>query len=140
MPDEQKIEEKKSDVEILFPDQEVYGVKVRPWTFSQFVSILPDLLGIRKNLKENGIEIGELENLREDDEGKILDFLVKLLPMIPATTIVAKTIKEDVNKIEEWEFDKTAGIFLVILIQNAGRIKNFFGLGLKAMREVRKAG
>jgi len=140
MSEEQKIEEKKPDAEILFPDQEVYGVKVRPWTFNQFVSILPDLLNIRKGLKENGIEIGELENLKDDDEGKILEFLVKLLPLIPATTIVAKTIKEEIEKVEEWEFDKTAGIFLVILIQNAGRIKNFFGLGLRAMQAVRKAG
>lgn len=139
MPEEIKSNES-TDVEVLFPEQEFYGVKVRPWTFNQFVSLLPVLMQARKELKAHGIEIDNLNKLKDEDQEQILDFLVRLLPLIPAVGVVSKTVGINIEEVEKWEFDKTATIFLIILIQNAGRVKNFFGLGLTAMKTIQAAG
>jgi len=132
--------EKKSDTEVLFPETEMYGIKIRPWTYDQFISILPEVSKVAAQLKENNIRMEDLEKIKDGEEEKILDFFARLLPLLPAVDIVSKTIEVDKEEVKKWEFDKTSSIFLMIIIKNASRIKNSFGLGLTAMKSMRKTG
>jgi hypothetical protein len=132
-------EDKKSDAEVLFPEQEVYGVKIRPWTFPQFQKVMPDLIMMAKAFKNLGIRIEDLPEKREDMEfEKILMLLEKIIPILPVCEIVAKTTGIDRETVVLWEFDKTTVLFLMIIVQNVRRIKNLSGLGKDVSLMVRK--
>jgi hypothetical protein len=130
---------KKTDAEVLFPGKEVYGFMIKPWTYDQFVLVFPLLVRLGLVLKENGISLDQLDHLGDGDTGKIISLIENLVPFIPVKEIVSKTVGESLNGVGVWEFDKTITIFLVIMIENARRIKNFFGLGLEAIRTLKMA-
>lgn len=129
---EKKKKVEKSEQEILYPDIEVAGFKVRPWSFDQFFDMLPIFLQGSDILKANGISLEDFEGLaKERDTKKILSLLSVFRPIIPE--VVSKTIGIEIETVKKMEFDRVISIALVILIQNAERIKNFSGLGKKAM-------
>ncbi len=133
------VEEGKTGEEVLFPEQEVYGVKLSPWTYDQFISMMPLLLKTRQELKVRNILLEDLSKLKEADPDGILQFLVNIIPALPVKEIVSATTSITLDDIKKWKFDKTSSIFLVILVQNAGGLKNFFGLGLTAIKSLRLA-
>lgn len=122
--------EEKNEGQILSPEIEVGGFKVKPWSFDQFFSMLPIFAGAAAMLKAKDISFSEFEKLTEDPE-KLLKLICEAGPV--AREMVAKTIKVEPEEVGKMEFDRVISIALVVLIQNAERIKNFSGLGKTAM-------
>jgi hypothetical protein len=125
--------EKKSELEILSPEIEILGRKIRPWTFEQFVALLPTLAKIGEEFKEKGITLEHLDAVG-DDSRKIFDLLTAVAPSIPA--VVAKTLRIEQGEVESMDYDQVITIAVVILIQNAEKLKNFSGLGRAALQSL----
>jgi len=127
------IVKKKPEMEVLFPGIEAGGFKIKPWTFEQFLNLLPAFIDVSATLKESGIKFENIEKLAQDPK-KIILFLSAIKPAIPQ--IVAETIGMDVSEVKAMDFDRAASIALVILIMNAEKIKNFSGLGKTALKSL----
>lgn len=127
------MKKKKSETEILSPEIKVGPYKVKPWSFEQFVSILPSLVEIGEILKEKEILIDDIELLRKEPK-RIIELIVAVGPVVPA--IVAKTLRIEVSEVNEMDFDQATTITLLILIQNAEKLKNFSGLGKSALQSL----
>ena len=130
------MKKKKSETEILSPEIEVGKYKVKPWSFDQFISILPSLVAMGEFLKEKKIVVDDIELLKKDTK-KITELITAVGPLIPA--IVAKTLRVEVNEVNEMDFDQATTIALLILIQNAEKLKNFSGLGKSALQSLMSA-
>lgn len=124
---------KKSETEILFPGVEIGGHKIKPWTFEQFLNLIPAFIDVSVSLKDKGIKFENIEKLAEDPKNLIL-FISAIKPVVPQ--IVAETIGLDVSEVKAMDFDRAASIALVILIMNAEKIKNFSGLGKTALKSL----
>lgn len=127
------MKKKKSETEILSPEMEVGSYKIKPWSFEQFVSVLPSLVEIGEILKEKKILIDDIELLRKEPK-KIVELITAVGPLIPA--IVAKTLRIEVSEVNGMDFDQATTIALLILIQNAEKLKNFSGLGKSALQSL----
>lgn len=131
--------EKKRDAEVLFPEQEIYGEKLRPWSYDQFVSVMPVFKAASDMIKQKGINFETIEKLwSERDIPGLIGILLEAMPFIPEIMLRGNGIEKE--KSGSWDFDKTISIFLLILIQNAGRVKNFSGLGSQAKKLMMMAG
>lgn len=131
--------DEKTDQEVLFPEVEVGGVKVRPWTLKQFFGLLPVFMRMAEVLKEKGVELDQFEGLKDDSEGvqKLFAVLSNLSDAVPEINeVIARTIERTVEEVEKMEFDRSISIALVIIIQNAERIKNFSGLARSAVESL----
>lgn len=126
-------ETKKSEMEILFPDTEVEGYKVRPWTWEQFLAIIPDIMRGIGLVRDRGAEFEDLENSL-DDPGKIFRLVSLFGPIVP--DIVAKTLRIEKSEIEAWDAYKVMNVAFVILIQNAERLKNSTGLVMAQIKMI----
>jgi len=122
--------EEKNEAQVLSPETEVAGFKVKPWSFDQFFAMLPIFASAASVLKAKGISFSEFEKMTEDPD-KLLNLICEVGPV--AREMVAKTIKIEPDEVGRMEFDRVISIALVILVQNAERIKNFSGLGKIAM-------
>ncbi len=132
--------EEKKDEEILFPEREIYGVKLHPWTWDEFISILPLLVDIRSGMKKGNVKLEDLLKLKDQTEDEVIGFITTALPLFPAPEIISRTTDIPIEEVKKWIFDKTASIFFIILIQNAARVKNLFGLGLQVAEGFKKVG
>ena len=127
------MEEEKKETEVLFPEVEVYGVKVRPWTFEQFMKIIPLLKSAYVLFKEKSIQWENVEKaLDAKDPGLLvetgmIDVFSDLMPRLPE--FIALSLSLDRDEIVKWDFGKVFSVAFVIISQNAGRIKNLSGLG-----------
>lgn len=125
-------EAEKSDAEIMFPAIEIDGYKLKPWTWNQLVSVLPDIMNIMEKAKGSNIDFSLIEEMANDPERKpellklLIPILIAIGPSVP--NIIAKTIGEDLEKIRSWDAYKILNIGLVIAVQNATRLKNSVGL------------
>lgn len=123
----------KTEGQVLSPGIEAGGFRVRPWSFEQFFNLLPIFVKGSMILKEKGIGIKEFESLGSNTN-EILSVISSLGPIIPE--VVSRTIERPIDEINKMEFDRVVSIALVILIQNAERIKNFSGLAKTAMNSL----
>ena len=130
------MKKKKSETEILSPEIEVGKYKVKPWSFDQFINVLPSLVAVGEILKEKKILVNDIESLKEDTK-KITELITAVGPLIPA--IVARTLRVEVSEVNEMDFDQATTIALLILIQNAEKLKNFSGLGKSALQSLMSA-
>jgi len=130
------MKKKKSEMEILSPEIEVGKYKVKPWSFEQFISVLPSLVAVGEILKEKKVFVDDIESLKKDAK-KITELITAVGPLIPV--IVAKTLRVEVSEVNEMDFDQATTIALLILIQNAEKLKNFSGLGKSALQSLMSA-
>jgi hypothetical protein len=122
-------ESKKDEMEVLFPEIAVSGVKLKPWTYRQFTALLPWFRELKTQFKEKGIKKDYLKELFDKPDEKIdeiLDLLGLVFPIIPE--LVVRTTGDELDTVLDWEFDKTLKVALLIILQNMGRIKNLSGL------------
>lgn len=126
----------KTDEQVLFPEQDIEGYKVRPWTFGQAVDLAPTLDKIVSILKQEGVGDYVLslaskgKDLKVEEElgmmvSKISGLVPKLLPHAPNVVMVSLGIKED-----EWRamsLSKATALFLGICTANMEYLKNFYG-------------
>jgi len=122
-------ESKKDEMEVLFPEIVISGVKLKPWTYRQFTALLPWFRELKTQFKEKGIKKDYLKELFDKPDEKIdeiLDLLGLVFPIIPE--LVVRTTGDELDTVLDWEFDKTLKVALLIILQNMGRIKNLSGL------------
>lgn len=110
----------KLDTEILFPEIEVKGYKIKPWVFGELVDLSPILSKIVKAIHAEGIK--SLDCLVE----RMIELIPLMLPFAPE--IIAKTLHIEEQEIRTWPIDKATVILLTIINQNLGYLKNCFGL------------
>lgn len=125
--------QKKQEMEILSPGIRVGGYEVRPWTFEQFLNVLPSLISIGAILQEKQIDFDKIGELVKDPI-KLSDLLRSIGSIVP--TIVSETLGISIELVKKMDFDQATSIALVIFIQNAEKIKNFSGLGKTAFRSL----
>jgi hypothetical protein len=111
--------EEKDEIKTLFPEIDIEGVKLRPWTFGQFVEMGPILHQIVMAARNTGMKPEELED-------RIPELILITSPFIPE--IVAKTTGLSQDEIKSWPPDKGIAVLLGIMTQNTERLKNLFGL------------
>ncbi len=123
--------EEKNEIEILFPEIEVEGVKVRPWSLGQLIDLAPIFESIAIDLKKRNVKV---EHLGTDE--KINELILSFLPYV--AKIISVTIKEDEKVVREWSLKKATAIILTIMTQNLEQIKNSFGLGKSVLQTMQK--
>jgi hypothetical protein len=124
--------EEKTETEILFPEEEVAGEKVRPWDFGKLAQMAPYVIPMAKKMNEMGLT-------RDNMQQKLTEDLVPLL--LPfSVPIVARTLGKDEAEVSKWHPSKGGFVFMVILNQNMESIKNFFGLRILTGEDQNKTG
>jgi len=120
-----KIEKKKTDEEILFPDVKVGKYIIKPWSFGILFDISDMLEGILDKLDEKSIKIEEIFS----PEGFIsYTNLLRLFTIASKDVLSIIGITLDVDEEELKELDMTTGIKIATIIykQNADMFsKNF---------------
>jgi len=111
----------KSETEVLFPEQEIDGITVRPWTFGQIAKLSPIFRLIASDLRESEIPVDQLESRMSE---------VILIAGKYAPSIVAATINLPITEVEQWPPEKGVKLLFTIISQNLEHVKNSFGLGI----------
>jgi hypothetical protein len=106
-------------MEVLFPGEEVHGVKVVPWTLAQFVSLVPELRAAKREFEDGGITLDKIEE-------RMLDVVVIVAPMIPI--ILMKSLPLSQEQVDALTMDKTIDLIVAVFQQNVDNIKNISGL------------
>jgi hypothetical protein len=132
----------KDDAGILFPEAEVEGYKLRPWTLAQAVALAPTLgalIGIAKESKVGEVLFNFMD-LLEPGQGDTKDafakaqkemiavlpgLIPKFLPHAPRIISVSAGISEE--EAGSLELGKATVLLLSIVSQNIEYLKNFFG-------------
>jgi hypothetical protein len=122
-------EAKKSESEILFPEIEVEGIKIKPWSFGQLADVSPAL---RRMSAEAGLAGVTIENI----ESRPMD--IGLIMMAEAPEVVARTIGMPLVDVRAWPIEKSVPVFMAIVMQNLERIKNFFGPAMSILSKMKK--
>ena len=103
---------------ILFPEKEVDGYKVRPWSLGMVEELAPCLERITLVLIKEGITL-------DNAEKEVLKITMKALPEVK--TVLSITLKEDIEKVKELPMDTVVALLLTIITQNITYLKNSFG-------------
>jgi hypothetical protein len=122
-------EKPKSDEEILFPEVEIQGIKLKPWSFGQLSRVSPALRKGAKALIDGGMT---MDNLKDH----VSDVAFVLLEQGPE--IISHTTGIALAEIQEWDPVKAIPVLIVIVSQNLEKIKNFFGPSLALLNQIKK--
>jgi hypothetical protein len=132
----------KGDAGILFPDAQIEGYTIRPWTLAQAVALASTLGALVGIVKESGIGevLFKFMDLLEPGQGDAKDAFAKaqkevaaVLPgLIPkflpyAPKIIAVSAKISEEEAGALELGKATLLLLSIVSQNIEYLKNFFG-------------
>ena len=129
MPSEE-VKEKKSEQEILFPDIEVEGITVRPWSFGQLAYMGPTLHKIMLEAQKCGFTADDFsDKTKELDMIKVSSLIMLVSPFVPEMVSMTTGIKR--TEVESWPPEKGVAVFLTILSQNADKLKNLYGLSAR---------
>lgn len=116
----------KSAEAILFPEINVDGVKVRPWSLGVLAEVSPYISAIIETLEEKGINVEELTF------SGILKVYFAIAPH--AVAVISKTVGMDEEKVAKFDMPKSVKILRVIWEQNQDSLKNaltLFGVDLE---------
>jgi hypothetical protein len=116
-----------SELDILFPEIEVEGVRLRPWSLGQVVDLAPVFTALSKGMKENGITLTNIESRMDD-------FVLLVMPYMARIIAVSARLPEE--EVRAWPLNKATMIAMSILSQNVEHLKNSFGLGRGLAREL----
>lgn len=114
---------KKDEMEVLFPEKEICGYVIKPWTLRMAKNLYPVLLQIATQCKEHGITLDKLSTTLP---GK-LDILFGIAFM-HGEKIIAETTgmtEEDAGNLEA---EVSIKLLQEIFYQNLDALKNSFGL------------
>lgn len=124
----------KDDLSILFPDIEIDGYTIRPWTFGNISDLAPEIGYLRTAFKNADLDI-DIDNI-DLNADLIAQISELILPVAPQ--IIAKTTGKLVSEVRELEPDKALIILLKIIEQNINYLKNCFGSVMTAMNKAPK--
>jgi hypothetical protein len=123
------------DEKILFPEVEVEGYTIRPWTLAQAVALAPtlgDLVGIAK---ESGVGevLSKFMDLLDSGQMNAKDVFAKAQKEVAAVLpgLIPKFVSAGISEEEAGTLDlgKATVLLLSIVSQNVDYLKNFFGPG-----------
>jgi len=133
-----------SDEQILFPDVEVEGYTIRPWTLAQAVALAPTLGALVEIAKESGVGevlLGFMDLLDPGQGGakdafakaqkEVIGVLPELIPkFLPhAPKILYVSLGASMEEVDKMDLGKATVLLLSIVSQNVDYLKNFFGPG-----------
>ncbi len=135
------------DERTLFPDSEVEGYTVRPWTLAQAVALAPTFGALIDVVEKSGVKAALVKVLDAVDIEKpateavaqaltgswkdIAQALVKLVPQfLPhAPEILSVSLGVSKDAVGEFDLGKTTRLLKAIAVHNFEYLKNFFGPG-----------
>jgi hypothetical protein len=127
MPEELQGQEElvveKSEVAVLFAENQVGPYTIKPWTLKQFQEVYPALRVIVAKLMEQGLTVANLDTFFLE---RGLEAMEVLLPEMPQ--LIAATLRIDLTEAEEMDWGLAAVVGLKILLQNTGPLKNLSSL------------
>jgi hypothetical protein len=133
-----------SDEQILFPNVEVEGYTIRPWTLAQAVALAPTLGALMGIAKESGVgEVlwkfmdllepgqGDAKDAFDKAEKEVIGVLPGLVPkFLPhAPKILSVSLGASAEEIGKMDLGKATVLLLSVVTQNVDYLKNFFGPG-----------
>ena len=133
-----------SDEQILFPDVEVEGYTIRPWTLAQAVALAPTLGALVEIAKESGVGevlLGSMDLLdpaqggakeafakaQKEVMGVLPGLIPKFLPHAPK--ILSVSLGTSAEEVGKMGLGKATVLLLSVVSQNVDYLKNFFGPG-----------
>jgi hypothetical protein len=119
MPEEKKV---MSDEEILFSDEEIEGIVIKPWSFGMLFEVSPSLEIVLDKMDEKGL-IAKFE----ESEGFLSWTLLARLFTIAGPEvlkIISLTTKKPVEEVKSLEMNVGMKIATTIYNQNKERILN----------------
>ena len=127
MPDDVQVQEDpvvgKSEVAVLFSENQVGSYIIKPWTLKQFQEVYPALRVIVAKLMEQGLTVANLDTFFLE---KGLEAMEAVLPEMPQ--LIAATLRIELKEAEEMDWGLAAVVGLKILLQNTGPLKNLSSL------------
>jgi len=138
MPEDMQSQEEpvveKSEVAVLFAEDQIGPYTIKPWTLKQFQEVYPALRVIVAKLMEQGLTV---ENLDTFFLERGLEAMEAVLPELPQ--LIAATLRLDLKEAEEMDWGLAAVVGLKILLQNTGPLKNLSSLVAGATPATRTA-
>jgi len=116
-----------SDAEVLFPEREIHGLVVRPWSFGQLMQIMPAIEPVLADAKAMGVDPTKF-----DSEAAVADQLmgvVRLVLRAPASVqqVLAVTLGADqLEKLNAMRADMGVDVVLAVFAQNKEHFADFF--------------
>ena len=119
MPEEKKV---MSDEQILFSDEEIEGIVIKPWSFGMLFEVSPSLEIVLDKMDEKGL-ITKLE----ESEGFLSWTLLARLFTIAGPEIlkiISLTTKKPIDEVKKLDMGVGMKIAITIYNQNKERILN----------------
>jgi hypothetical protein len=125
MTDEKKVEEKKeeekNEEQILFPEAEVNGITIKPWTFGKLFKVSGMLEKII-----NKVENKKLDDIFSKDFVSYVELATLFTTLLSEEMleIIAITLEKPKEEVESFDVGTGVEIAVVIFHQNKSIIKN----------------
>lgn len=124
----EKVKEKKESKEdsgskTLFPEIEVQGYTLKPWTLFKLEKLAPAFERVGMEMIKRGIK---LSDIRKDNAKEVVPKIVFGV-MSEIALIISVSIDEDIEKVRQFEIDRVIILVLAITNQNIKYLKNLLG-------------
>lgn len=118
------MDDKKSEEQVLFPDVEIEGIKVRPWSFGILFEISSLIEEVLDKAEEKGIDL----DFKEDFIS--YSTIAKLITLAsePLLKIMAITTGASEEDLRSKSLGTGINILATIYLQNSEQVKNALGL------------
>lgn len=135
--------ENKTEMETLFPEREIYGYILKPWTLGKIAKLSPHLGALKESVKGKNIDFDNLFSMAtkrkkaEDNQNAVLEALFDLgIAVFPnLAAIIAITTGMSIQEAEDLSIDKAIHFTIMIIEQNLSFLKNCFGSVMKILEE-----
>lgn len=128
-----------SEAEVLFPEKEVEGLTLRPWSFGQIADLAPIFRRVAADIVGSGaLTVAELRSLSEVSPAEQADTLANILAIVlpVAPDVIAKTLRLPLAEVRDWPPERGTRVFFAILMQNVEHLKNWLGPVLRSQTKV----
>lgn len=121
---------KKDEEQVMFPEVEVAGYKIKPWSFGTLFEISSSIEEIITKMKEREIPLPSFE---EDFFGLNFEKVVSIFTIASphVLDIIARTVGTDKEEIRDLSMTDGVSLALAIYSQNMEIIKNLIAPFLK---------
>jgi hypothetical protein len=113
--------QKKTEDEILFPELEVDGFTIRPWTLGKLRKINPHIENVFTHLKEREIKL-----TTDNIDNHLMDLYFAAIPEI--MTILAISLDVEESTLEDTPIPQAIRLIYLVYKQNEESIKNVLSL------------
>lgn len=137
--------ENKTEMETLFPEKEIYGYSLKPWTLGKIARLSPHLGALKENVKEKNIDFDKIFSSVKSKKGQkaednqnamlegLFDLAISVFPYI--VPIISITTGMNLQEAEDLSIDKAVNFMVLIVEQNLSFLKNCFGSVMEIIEE-----